>query len=451
MTSFGGSQYWCHQCNRTVEPVLGRGDIVCPQCNGGFVEEVNNSSAGGGGDGPPGHLPDIYPFPSDLQVDLESSGGSPQGAAEGPGGVPAGFRRYQPGQRGQRGPFPGGQPAFLQVLEAMSAVLQQMQGPQGGQQEAAGEGDPPGGEGGRGRAGVGPGGGGGDIFLLQGQMQNFLGGGGNVEVFFDNGTGVPRRLPGNFGDYFLGPGLDQLIQQLADNDSNRYGAPPASKSAIEAMPTIQISHEHLGTDAAQCAVCKDEFEIGAQVRQMPCKHMYHEDCILPWLAQHNSCPVCRYEMPTDDADYNQARSSPQSNSTAASNSGNTQPAGDAEGTPGGFTFWGSPVSYGSREIPQYGAERSAGARTRGASVSGPAPGPAPSAGGGARRFSIQLPWPFRSSAPPPAPAPSGQAETSASGAHGASSGGGSNQSSGGRMTDDDSDYTMFEPRQEDLD
>ncbi|CAK9199299.1 unnamed protein product [Sphagnum troendelagicum] len=339
MTSFGGSQYWCHQCNRTVEPVLGRGDIVCPQCNGGFVEEVNNSSAEGGGDGPPGHLPDIYPFPSDLQVDLDPSGGSPQGAAEGPG----------------------------------------------------------------------PGGGGGDIFLLQGQMQNFLGGGGNVEVFFDNGTGVPRRLPGNFGDYFLGPGLDQLIQQLADNDSNRYGAPPASKSAIEAMPSIQISHEHLGTDAAQCAVCKDEFEIGAQVRQMPCKHMYHEDCILPWLAQHNSCPVCRYEMPTDDADYNQARSSPQSNSTAASNSGNTQPAGDAEGTP------------------------------------------APSAGGGARRFSIQLPWPFRSSAPPPAPAPSGQAETSASGAHGASSGGGSNQSTGGRMTDDDGDYTMFEPRQEDLD
>ncbi|CAK9276484.1 unnamed protein product [Sphagnum jensenii] len=383
MTSVGGSQYWCYQCNRTVRPSTD--DIICPDCNDGFVEEVDNSSVaaatvatGGGADGPPTHLPDTYPFP-------------------------------------------GGQPAFLQVLEAMSAVLQQMQGPQAGQE--GGEGEAGGDAAVRGRPGPGPGGGGGggggDIFLLQGQMQNFFGGGGNVEVFFDNGTGNPRRLPGNFGDYFLGPGLDQLIQQLAENDPNRYGAPPASKSAVEAMPTIQISHEHLGTDAAQCAVCKDEFEIGAQVRQMPCKHMYHGDCILPWLAQHNSCPVCRYEMPTDDTDYNQARSSQQSNSsavpTAAPNSGNTQPGADA----------------------------------------GPAtPAPSGGGGGGGRRFSIQLPWPFRSSAPPPAPAPSGQAESSASGAHGASSagGGGPNRGSeGGQRTDDDGDHTMFEARQEDLD
>jgi len=62
-----------------------------------------------------------------------------------------------------------------------------------------------------------------------------------------------------------------------------------------------ITQDHLNSDASQCAVCKDNFEEGANAREMPCKHMYHEECILPWLQQHSTCPVCRYAMPTDDS------------------------------------------------------------------------------------------------------------------------------------------------------
>ncbi|KAB2614174.1 hypothetical protein D8674_038890 [Pyrus ussuriensis x Pyrus communis] len=92
---------------------------------------------------------------------------------------------------------------------------------------------------------------------------------------------------GSLGDYFIGPGLDLLLQHLAENDPNRYGTPPAQKEAVEALPT--------------CSVCLDDFEVGVEAKEMPCKHKFHSGCILPWLELHSSCPVCRFQLPADES------------------------------------------------------------------------------------------------------------------------------------------------------
>lgn len=48
-----------------------------------------------------------------------------------------------------------------------------------------------------------------------------------------------------------------------------------------------------------CTVCHTEFEAEGQVVQLPCEHCFHEECILPWLEMHNTCPICRAELPSE--------------------------------------------------------------------------------------------------------------------------------------------------------
>ncbi len=432
MTSLArGLEYWCYQCNRVVT-TANREEIICPFCNGGFLEEVENTVPGLDML-LPATLPGMFNNTILESNPLGNAGAMTAGEGASTAIVPAGFRQYQPGQRRNQTYPAGGAPAFLQVLEAMSTVLQQIQQPPEAEEHEGSEGTEVGDGIRTALTGTADAGATTDpsnsVSLWQGQMQNFLGSGGNVEVFFDNGTGTPRRLPGNFGDYFLGPGLDQLIQQLAENDPNRYGAPPASKTSIDAMPTIHISQEHLGTDAAHCAVCKDEFEMGFPVRQMPCKHMYHGECIMPWLSQHNSCPVCRYEMDTDDADYDQTRATAQLNSHPAATSnpylGPNQPGGGSDagaGTAGGFTFWDSPAAgFGvSNFLQEAGSENVPNIRIGGSNVAPQLNNPTgavdPSGVIMSRpRLSFHLPWPFRSSSPQQTSPPNGNAEASASG------------------------------------
>ena len=57
-----------------------------------------------------------------------------------------------------------------------------------------------------------------------------------------------------------------------------------------------------------CAICQEDFKLGDTVTPLApepcqCAHTFHSSCIIPWLREHNSCPVCRYELPADLEEY----------------------------------------------------------------------------------------------------------------------------------------------------
>eukprot|EP00924_Labyrinthula_sp_SR-Ha-C_P015896 snap_masked-scaffold_4-processed-gene-12.33-mRNA-1 protein AED:0.22 eAED:0.25 QI:0/-1/0/1/-1/1/1/0/242 len=95
--------------------------------------------------------------------------------------------------------------------------------------------------------------------------------------------------------------FDNLMHQLMQINPGSRGSPPAS--SIEVSKLLQNKRLVRKDEAGECAVCKDVWKEGQELVEIGCGHRYCEECIVPWLKRHNSCPVCRFELPTDDKDY----------------------------------------------------------------------------------------------------------------------------------------------------
>ncbi|KAJ6837993.1 putative E3 ubiquitin-protein ligase RING1 [Iris pallida] len=233
-SSSSNGSFWCYRCSRFVR-VSAHGSVSCPDCSGGFLEELST--------------PPRLAAAEHRRLRFPSSAASASSSSD------SARRRHRRGPAGDLSPF---NPVI--VLRGASEI----------------ELDRP---------------------------SNDANNRSSFEFFYDDGAGSGLRpLPSTVSDFLMGSGFDRLLGQLAQIETNGgvrpCDHPPASKAAIESMPTISIDPSHVGMDS-YCAICKEKFELGAEAREMPCKHIYHQDCILPWLSLRNSCPVCRHELPTD--------------------------------------------------------------------------------------------------------------------------------------------------------
>ncbi|XP_075499821.1 putative E3 ubiquitin-protein ligase RHC2A [Primulina tabacum] len=301
------SNFWCYGCNRFVS-VLTQDSVSCTDCNGGFVEVVDSPTRS------PISNSRRQPFPSASVQNPDSSSGP------GPDLSPRLRRSRRSG--GDRSPF---NPVI---------VLRGLNDSGDGREAAAG-----------------------------------------FELYYDEGAGSGLRpLPASISEFLLGSGFERLLDQLAQIEANGIARIernlPASKAAIGSMPTVEISGQHIALES-HCAVCKEPFELGVEAREMPCNHLYHQDCILPWLSLKNSCPVCRHELPTDNDNANRIHYATEVNM------GENEVANDDETV--GLTIWRLPGGGfavgrfsggrrgGERELPVVYTEMDGGFNTNGVS------------------------------------------------------------------------------------
>jgi len=81
--------------------------------------------------------------------------------------------------------------------------------------------------------------------------------------------------------------------------------PPTSKKFIDCLPSRFLSCS--SEEGVQCPICLKEPEKGDTLLELPCDHEFHSECVKAWLGKAANCPLCRYELPTDDPEWEEMK------------------------------------------------------------------------------------------------------------------------------------------------
>ncbi|CAA7016935.1 unnamed protein product [Microthlaspi erraticum] len=52
----------------------------------------------------------------------------------------------------------------------------------------------------------------------------------------------------------------------------------------------------LSSDEAECCICLCDYEDGTELRELSCRHHFHEACIDKWLRINSTCPLCKFNI-----------------------------------------------------------------------------------------------------------------------------------------------------------
>lgn len=123
-------------------------------------------------------------------------------------------------------------------------------------------------------------------------------------VLFTGGTqssDVPMSQDMNANDITLYIQYSADPNSLNNSSSNLvltfvyyiYEDRPKAVSLDELNEKIPLS-VNASADLNDCPICMEEIRVGDSVRELPCKHTYHNDCVDEWITKYvNECPLCR--------------------------------------------------------------------------------------------------------------------------------------------------------------
>ncbi|KAJ1990519.1 hypothetical protein H4R33_001697 [Dimargaris cristalligena] len=95
---------------------------------------------------------------------------------------------------------------------------------------------------------------------------------------------------------------DADLRQASTRQASQvhFSSAPVNEKVLGGLLThdgpADVSADMDGTHET-CSVCIDDIEKGQKIRQLPCFHIFHVECIDQWLLEKSSaCPLCKFDV-----------------------------------------------------------------------------------------------------------------------------------------------------------
>ena len=112
---------------------------------------------------------------------------------------------------------------------------------------------------------------------------------------------------GEAGALALSPRLSSMMTVRGDGGDDSKGKAEAEEAKEAEEAEEEEKEEAAASEASEddvdcCPVCLNSYATSDLVIELPCAHVFHEQCIARWLQQEPSCPQCRYLVVPSAAD-----------------------------------------------------------------------------------------------------------------------------------------------------
>jgi hypothetical protein len=115
---------------------------------------------------------------------------------------------------------------------------------------------------------------------------------------------LPSDRPQFIVQNVLDLGLLQHILILGQVTNGGVVAQPTGTRVdiVRDLPVRVVERRGRGMEMQSCTVCMSEFEVGENIKALPCckfhlVHEFHVTCIDHWLSRSQLCPLCKANVP----------------------------------------------------------------------------------------------------------------------------------------------------------